>query len=205
MQPSGEAVPWVVQLTGLTGLEGTFGQWYVSVGRVGSSDKAAMHRRRHAASVVSHGFAAVDAYQRVEIVLTGGLLKCGGAPSVDEMEYHIQISISSHHFYKQRNISKANPRLAIIHHHNNNNRPSTTTHTMSSQTVLKRNNSSSSTHSEGSTNPHARNSNDSAVKRRSSDNKGQGSFMHYGRHSNQWLFEPLKETVTSFFGRKDSS
>ena len=205
MQPSGEAVPWVVQLTGLTGLEGTFGQWYVSVGRVGFSDKAAMHRRRHAASVVSHGFAAVDAYQRVEIVLTGGLLKCGGAPSVDEMEYHIQINISSHHFYKQRNISKANPRLAIIHHHNNNDRPSTTTHTMSSQTVLKRNNSSSSTHSEGSSNPHARNSNDSAVKRRSSDNKGQGSFMHYGRHSNQWLFEPLKETVTSFFGRKDSS
>jgi hypothetical protein len=83
--------------------------------------------------------------------------------------------------------------------------PTTTTHTMPSQTVLTRNNSSSSTQSEGSTMPRARNSNDSTVKRRSSDNKGQGSFMHYGRHSNQWLFEPLKETVTSFFGRKDSS
>ena len=71
--------------------------------------------------------------------------------------------------------------------------------------VSSRNNSSSSTHSEGSTIPRARNSNDSAVKRRSSDNKGQTSFMQYGRHSNQWLFEPLKETVTSFFGRKDSS
>lgn len=76
---------------------------------------------------------------------------------------------------------------------------------MSSQTVLKRNNSSSSTQSEGSTTPRARNSNDSTIKRRSSDNKGQGSFMHYGRHSNQWLFEPLKETAKSFFGRKDSS
>lgn len=63
MQPSGEAVPWVVQLTGLTGLEVTFGQWYACVGRGGSSDKAATHRRRHPASVVSHGFVAVDAYQ----------------------------------------------------------------------------------------------------------------------------------------------
>lgn len=99
MQPSGEAAPLVVQLTGLTGLEGTFGQWYVSVGRVGFSDKAAMHRRRHAASVVSHGFVAVDAYQRVERVLMGGLLKCGGAPSVDETIYHIRFNISSHHFF----------------------------------------------------------------------------------------------------------
>ena len=49
--PAGKQVPLVVQLTGLTGLEGTFGQWCVSAGRGGSSDKAAMHRRRHAASV----------------------------------------------------------------------------------------------------------------------------------------------------------
>ena len=84
MQPSGEAVPWVVQLTGLTGLEGTFGQWYACVARRGSGDKAAMHRRRHAASVVSHGFVAVDAYQRVEGGLMGRLLKCGGAPPVME-------------------------------------------------------------------------------------------------------------------------
>jgi hypothetical protein len=78
---------------------------------------------------------------------------------------------------------------------------------MSSHTTLKRNNSSSSSQSEGSTIPRARNSNDSTTKRRSSDNKGQGSFMHYGRHSNQWIFEPLKETAKSFFGsgRKDSS
>ena len=77
---------------------------------------------------------------------------------------------------------------------------------MSSQTVLKRNNSFSSTQSEGSTTPRVRNnSDDSTIKRRSSDNKGPGSFMHYGRHSNQWLFEPLKETAKSFFGRKDSS
>jgi len=76
---------------------------------------------------------------------------------------------------------------------------------MSSQNGIKRNNSSSSTQSAGSTIQRARNSNDSNMKRRSSDNKGQGSFMHYGRHSNQWLFEPLKETAKSFFGRKDSS
>ena len=107
MQPSGEAVPLIVQLTGLTGLEGTFGQWYVSVGRVGSSDKAAMHRRRHAASVVSHGFVAVDAYQRVEVVLIGRLLKCGDAPSVDGMKYHIRLNTTNRHFLsKQRNTSK---------------------------------------------------------------------------------------------------
>lgn len=107
MQPSGEAVPLVVQLTGLTGLEGTFGQWYVSVGGVGFSDKAAMHRRRHAASVVSHGFVAVDAYQRVEVVLMGRLLKCGDAPSVDGMKYHIRLNTTNHHFLsKQRNTSK---------------------------------------------------------------------------------------------------
>ena len=52
--PAGKQLPLgisTVQLTGLTGLEGTFGQWCVSAGRGGSSDKAAMHRRRHAASV----------------------------------------------------------------------------------------------------------------------------------------------------------
>lgn len=76
---------------------------------------------------------------------------------------------------------------------------------MSSQTVLKRNNSTSSMQSEGSGNLRTRNSDDSTIKRRSSDNKGPDSFMYYGRHSNQWLFEPLKETAKSFFGRKDSS
>jgi hypothetical protein len=76
---------------------------------------------------------------------------------------------------------------------------------MSSQNILKRTNSSASTQSEGSTNLRTRNSNESTIKRRSSDNKGPGSFMEYGRHSNQWLFEPLKETVQSFFGRSDSS
>jgi hypothetical protein len=75
---------------------------------------------------------------------------------------------------------------------------------MFSQTVLKRNKSSSSTQSEGSTNS-STSSNESTSNRRSNDNKGQGSFMYYGRHSNQWLFEPLKETAKSFFGRKDSS
>lgn len=76
---------------------------------------------------------------------------------------------------------------------------------MSSHTVLKRNNSSASTQSERSTNLRTRNSNESTIKRRSSDNKGPDSFMYYGRHSNQWLFEPLVETAKSFFGRKDSS
>jgi hypothetical protein len=76
---------------------------------------------------------------------------------------------------------------------------------MSSQTTLKRTNSSASTQSEGSTNMRTRNSNESTIKRRSSDNKGAGSFMQYGRHSNQWLFKPLKETVQSFFGKSDSS
>ena len=80
MQPSGEAVPWVVQLTGLTGLEVAFGQWYACVRRGGSSDKAAMHRRRHPASVVSHGFVAVDAYHRVEVGMVAGLFKCGDVP-----------------------------------------------------------------------------------------------------------------------------
>jgi hypothetical protein len=95
----------VVQLTGLTGLEGMFGQWCVRVGCVGSSDKAAMHRRRHAASVVSHGFVAVDAYQeveRVEVVLMAGLLKGSDAPSVEGLEYIIQINISSQDFYQTK-------------------------------------------------------------------------------------------------------
>jgi len=75
---------------------------------------------------------------------------------------------------------------------------------MSSHTVLKRTNSFSSTQSEGSNSPCTRNSNENNIQRRSSDNKGQGSFIQYGRHSNQWIFEPLKETVQSFFGKKDS-
>lgn len=71
---------------------------------------------------------------------------------------------------------------------------------MSSQHTLKRSNSASSSQSEGSTTPRVR-SNENTTKRRNSDNKGQPSFMHYGRHSNQWIFEPLVETAKSFFGR----
>lgn len=180
---------------------------------MGSSDKAAMHRRRHAASAVSHGFVAVDAYQEVEVGMGAGLFKCGDAPSVDGLEYHIQINTSSHHFYQLSDQQTLPTPYTITKLTNRNiyhkiNQPTTTTTTtpaMSSQTVLKRNNSSSSAQSEGSTIPRTRNSNDSTTKRRSSDNKGQTSFMQYGRHSNQWIFEPLKETAKSFFGRKDSS
>lgn len=77
---------------------------------------------------------------------------------------------------------------------------------MSSQATLKRSNSSSSLQSEGSSNAAAR-TGEGIIKRRSSDNKGQGTFMQCGRHSNQWLFGDIsfKETAKSLFGRKDSS
>ena len=107
MQPSGEAVPWVVQLTGLTGLEVTFGQWYACVGRGGSSDKAATHRRRHPASVVSHGFVAVDAYQRVEVGKVAGLFKCGDAPP--RMNRNIA-SKSTHQLYHFRRSKETFPK-----------------------------------------------------------------------------------------------
>ena len=80
---------------------------------------------------------------------------------------------------------------------------------MSSPLSLKRSNSSSSAQSEVSNSPMARNNtNESPIKRRSSDNKGQGTFMQCGRHSNQWLFDDmsLMDMAKSVFGgRKDSS
>jgi hypothetical protein len=80
---------------------------------------------------------------------------------------------------------------------------------MSSSLSLKRSNSSSSAQSEASNNqviPLSRNNtNESGIKRRSSDNKGQGTFMQCGRHSNQWLFNDmsLMDMAKSVFGKKD--
>jgi hypothetical protein len=79
---------------------------------------------------------------------------------------------------------------------------------MSSPLSIKRSNSSSSAQSEASNSAMARNNtNESGIKRRSSDNKGQGTFMQCGRHSNQWLFNDMsfKDMAKSVFGRKDSS
>jgi hypothetical protein len=78
---------------------------------------------------------------------------------------------------------------------------------MSSPLSLKRSNSSSSAQSEASNNAR-NNTNEGVNKRRSSDNKGQGTFMQCGRHSNQWLFNDmsLMDMAKSVFGgRKDSS
>ncbi|KAM0714804.1 hypothetical protein Q7P37_009268 [Cladosporium fusiforme] len=65
---------------------------------------------------------------------------------------------------------------------------------------------SSSTQSVRSTSPPASRS-EGFIKRRSSDNKGQGTFMQCGRHSNSWLFNDIsfKETAKGIFSRKDSS
>ena len=83
---------------------------------------------------------------------------------------------------------------------------------MSSSLSLKRSNSSSSAQSEASNNQvnslARNNTNESGTKRRSSDNKAQGTFMQCGRHSNQWLFNDmsLMDMAKSVFGgRKDSS
>lgn len=80
---------------------------------------------------------------------------------------------------------------------------------MSSPLSLKRSNSSSSAQSEASNSPVARNNtNEGSIKRRSSDNKSQGTFMQCGRHSNQWLFNDMSliEMAKSVFGgRKDSA
>lgn len=77
----------------------------------------------------------------------------------------------------------------------------TESNTMSAQHGLKRSNSSSTSQSESSMTPRVSSSSENTIKRRSSDNKGQPTFMHYGRHSNQWIFEPLMETAKSFFGK----
>jgi hypothetical protein len=77
---------------------------------------------------------------------------------------------------------------------------------MSSSLGLKRSNSSSSAQSEASNNATARNNtNEGNVKRRSSDNRGQGTFMQCGRHSNQWLFNDMSlvDMAKSVFGKKD--
>lgn len=77
---------------------------------------------------------------------------------------------------------------------------------MSSSLSLKRSNSSSSAQSEASNNATARNNtNEGNVKRRSSDNRGQGTFMQCGRHSNQWLFNDMSlvDMAKSVFGKKD--
>lgn len=80
---------------------------------------------------------------------------------------------------------------------------------MSSPLSLKRSNSSSSAQSNASSNTlvACNNTTESPIKRRSSDNKGQGTFMQCGRHSNQWLFNnmSLKDMAKSVFGGKDSS
>jgi hypothetical protein len=85
----------------------------------------------------------------------------------------------------------------------NTNHPST----MSSSLSLKRSNSSSSAQSEASNNQMTRNNTNESgsIKRRSSDNKGQGTFLQCGRHSNQWLFNDmsLMDMARSVFGRKD--
>jgi len=74
---------------------------------------------------------------------------------------------------------------------------------------LKRSNSSSSAQSNASSNTLVarNNTNESVPKRRSSDNKGQGTFLQCGRHSNQWLFNNMSftEMAKSVFGGKDSS
>jgi hypothetical protein len=203
LQPSGEAV---VQLTGLTGLEVMSGQWIASAGRVGSSDKAAMHRRRHVASVGdTHSCPFVTVHTRESKWELGwGVLKGSDALCRSDSD----IKTSSHHFQQSKriNTSKSKQQTPSTYtgntYHDTN--PSTTTGTMSSHTTLKRTNSFSSTQSEGSISPSTRSSNENISKRRNSDNKGQVNFMQYGRHSNQWIFEPLKETAKSFFGKKDS-
>lgn len=75
---------------------------------------------------------------------------------------------------------------------------------MSSQYNIERKDSSPA-QSVRSVSPTPRN--EGFIKRRGSDNKGQGTFMQCGRHSNQWLFNDIsiKETAKSLFGRKDSS
>lgn len=96
--------------------------------------------------------------------------------------------------------------------------PPPTPTTMSNQpthTLQRQTSSPSPTPSERSTSPAAASRNsEGIIKRRSSDNKGQGTFMQCGRHSNSWLFNDisLKETAKGLLfgsgsgsGRKESS
>lgn len=92
--------------------------------------------------------------------------------------------------------------------------PPTTMSNQPTHTLQRQTSSPSPTFSERSTSPPAAASRNSEgiIKRRSSDNKGQGTFMQCGRHSNSWLFNDisLKETAKGLLfgsgsGRKESS
>ena len=105
--PAGKRLSLVVQLTGLTGLEGTFGQWYVSVGRGGSKRQGGHASATACCFRLCHMDSWPLMHTRVEVVLMGRLLKCSYAPfKRDEYSIHINTSIKSLLLSKQRNTSK---------------------------------------------------------------------------------------------------